>query len=111
MTKTIRAIIICPFTREVRETQIENSLEEFQRICGGGFIEFGIWINRQDVLYVNDFAHWAECFEVGGKRVFSGCRLITVGDGIGGSMDRSARVPLQEIRPLVHFGIRGRAGP
>ena len=58
--KIIRSIVIDPFLREVREAQIENSLEEFQRICGGGYIEFGIWINRKDVLYVNDFAHWRE---------------------------------------------------
>jgi hypothetical protein len=109
MTKTIRAIIICPFSREVRETQIENALDEFQRICGVGYIEHGIWINRRDVLYANDFAHWPECFEIGGQRVFSGCGLITGGNGTGKSMDRSARVPLEEIRPLIRFGVRGRA--
>ena len=76
-----------------------------------GFIEFGIWINWQDVLYVNDFAHWGECFEIGGQRIFSGCGLITGGDGRGGSMERSARVPLREIRPLIRFGMRGKAGP
>jgi hypothetical protein len=111
MTKTIRAIIICSITREVRETQIENSLEEFQRICGVGYIEHGIWINRRDVLYVNVFPRWAECFEIGGKRAFSGCGLITAGDGTDGSMDRSARVPLEEIGRVVRFGIRERAKP
>ena len=87
----IRSIVIDPFLREVREAQIENSLEEFQRICGGGFIEFGIWINRKDVLYVNDFAHWRESFVIGEQRVFSGCGLITGGNGSGNDMDRSAR--------------------
>jgi hypothetical protein len=102
MAKTIRAIIICPFTREVRETRIENSLQEFQSICGGGYVEFGIWINRRDVLYVNVFPHCAECFEIGGKGVFY---------GTDGSMDRSAGVPLEEIRRVVRFGIRERAKP
>jgi hypothetical protein len=111
MPKTIRAIIICPFTREGREAQIENSLEEFQRICGGGLIEFGIGINRRDVLYVNDFAHWEECFEIAGQRICSGGGLITGGDSANGSMERSVRVPLQEIRPLVRFGMRGKAEP
>jgi hypothetical protein len=94
---------IDPFLREVREAQIENSLEEFQRICGGGYIEFGIWINRKDVLYVNDFAHWRESFVIGEQRVFSGCGLITGGNGSGNDMDRSARVPLDEIRRVVRF--------
>jgi hypothetical protein len=49
MSSIIRAMVICPFTREMREAQIENSRREFQRICGGGYIKFGIWINRKDV--------------------------------------------------------------
>lgn len=99
---SIRGIVIDPFLREVREAEIENSLEEFQRICGGGYIEFGIWINRRDVLYVNDCAHWRESFVIGEQRVFSGCGLITGGNG-SGNMDRSARVPIDEIRKVVRF--------
>jgi hypothetical protein len=89
-------------------TRIGNSLREFQRICCGGYVEFGIWINRRDVLCVNVFPRWAECFEIGGKRVFSGCGLITAEDGTDGSMDRSVRVPLEETGRVVRFGIRER---
>ena len=111
MARTIRAVITCPFTPEVRETRLENSLQEAQRICGGGYVEFGIWINRRDVLYVNVFPRWAECFGIGGKRVLSGCGSITAGHGTDGSTDRSARVPLEEIGRVVRFGIRERAKP
>ncbi|HEY3745528.1 MAG TPA: hypothetical protein VGL17_04760 [Gemmatimonadaceae bacterium] len=99
MIRSIRAIIIDPFLREVREAEIQNQLEEYQRICGGGYIEFGIWINRKDVLYVNDFAHWRESFVIGEQRVFSGCGVITGGN----SGERPARVPLDEIRRVVRF--------
>jgi hypothetical protein len=95
--KLIRSIVMDPFLREVREAQIENSLGESQRICGGGYIEFGIWINRKDVLCVNDFAHWRESFNIGGHG------LIIGGDGSGNDMDRSARVPLDDIRRVVRF--------
>jgi hypothetical protein len=100
---TLRAIIICPFRQSVFEAEIENSLEELQRIVGGGYIEFGVWINRKDVLYVNDFAHWKEKFAIGKSHMFSGCGVITGGDGHGTNMDKSARVSLQEIRNVVRF--------
>jgi hypothetical protein len=99
----IRAVIIDPFRREVREAEIENALSEFQHICGGGYIEHGIFINRRDVLYVNDFAYWPDSFEIGGQRIFSGCGLITGGNGSDGDMDRSARVPMDQIRKVVRF--------
>jgi hypothetical protein len=98
--KTIRSIIIDPFRREVREAEIENRLEEFQYIVGGGYIEFGIWINRKDPLYVNDFAFWRAHFIIGGIRAFSGCGLIT-GGGTGNA--RSTRVSVKEIRDVVVF--------
>jgi hypothetical protein len=101
----VRAVIIDPFRREVREADIENSLEEFQRIVGGGYIEFGVLINNRDVLYVNDFAFWEERFQIGQRHVFSGCGLITGGDsnGKGEGLTRAARVPLEEIRSVVRF--------
>ena len=97
----MRAIIIDPFLREVREAEIENSLGEFQYIVGGGYLEFGVWINNREPLYVNDFAHWKQRFLIGTSHVFSGCGLIVGGDGKGEA--RGARVPLVEIRNVVRF--------
>lgn len=99
----IRAIIVDPFRREVRKAEIENSLEELQFIVGGGYIEHGIWINHRDILYVNDFAFWPEHFIIGGVRAFSGCGVITGGNGNGKALDRSARVSLKEIQKIVQF--------
>ncbi|SDO48042.1 hypothetical protein [Afipia sp. GAS231] len=110
----MRAIIIDPFLCEVREADIENTLEEFQRIVGGGYIEFGVWINRgTDVLYVNDFAFWEERFMIGPRHVFSGCGLITGRDPPGNSKDmaRPARVPLAEIQGVVRFAPKRAASP
>jgi hypothetical protein len=100
--RTMRAIIICPFRQSVHEAEVENSLKELQRI-GGGYIEFGVWINHRDVLYVNDFAFLEEKFAIGRAHVFSGCGVITGGNGRGRNMDKSARVSLQEIRNVVRF--------
>jgi hypothetical protein len=103
----VRAIIIDPFRREVREADIENSLEEFQRIVGGGYIEFGVWINNRDVLYVNDFAFWPERFLIGPRHAFSGTGLITGGDSYRkrGRLTNDARVPLDEIQEIVRFPV------
>ena len=108
----MRAIIIEPFLCQVRECDIDNSLEEFQRIVGGGFIEFGVMVNNRDVLYVNDFAHWTKRFAIGNRHVFSGCGLITGGNGKGGELARAARVPLAEIHAVVRFlpGVTKTAG-
>jgi hypothetical protein len=102
---TLRAIIIDPFLREIREAEIDDDLTEYQRICGGHYIEFGVWINGKDVLYVSDFARWRESFVIGGRHVFSGTGLITGGDARGKRMSKSARVPLAEIRDVVRFAI------
>jgi hypothetical protein len=101
--RTLRAIIIDPFLGEVSEAEIKDDLEEYQRICGG-YIEFGVWINNKDVLYVSDFARWRESFVIGERHVFSGTGLITGGDARGKNMSKSARVPLAEIRNVVKFG-------
>lgn len=103
--RTLRAIIICPFLREIREAKINDDLEEYQRICGGHYIEFGVWINGKDVLYVSDFARWRESFVIGERHIFSGTGLITGGDARGKKMSKSARVPLAEIRAVVRFGV------
>lgn len=109
----MRAVIIDPFLREVREADIENTLEEFQRIVGGGYIEFGVWINRRDVLYVNDFAFWEERFTIGPRHAFSGCGLIIGDDTDSKSKDlaRGARVPLAEILNVVRFPPKRTANP
>ena len=100
----IRAIIIDPFRREVREAWIANDLYEMQFICGGGYLEFGIWINRREPLYVNEWASWPERFIIGGIRSFSGCGLITGADADGDDGDAtSAKVSVQEIRNVVIF--------
>ena len=103
--RTLRAIIIDPFLREIREGEIDDDLAEYQRICGGHYIEFGVWINGKDVLYVSDFAHWRESFAIGKRHVFSGTGLITGGDARGKNMSKSARVSLSEIRDVVRFGL------
>jgi hypothetical protein len=70
-----------------------------------------IWINRKDVFYVNDFPHWPERLVIGEQRIFSGCGLVTGGNGSGGDMDRSARVSVEEIRKVVQFiGAKARWG-
>lgn len=103
-TSDIRAIIIDPFRREVREAWIANDLHEMQFICGGGYLEFGIWINRREPLYVNEWAHWPERFIIGGIRSFSGCGLITGADEDNDEGDTtSAKVSVQEIRNVVVF--------
>src|SRR5258708_39113407 len=86
---TIRAIIIDPFRREVREADIENSLEEFQFIVGGGYIEHGIWFKHKDIFYVNDFAFWPERFVIGGVRAFTGSGLISGVNVHGKALDLS----------------------
>jgi len=58
--------------------------------------------HRKDVLYVNDFAHWRDPSSSATARVLR-MRLITGGNGSGNDMDRSARVPLDEIRRVVRF--------
>jgi hypothetical protein len=103
--RTLRAILIDPFLCEIRETEIGDELEEYRRICGGHYIEFGVWINGKDVLYVSDFARWRESFVIGERHIFSGTGLITGGDARGKNMSKSARVPLAEIRDVVRFGI------
>jgi hypothetical protein len=108
----MRAIVIDPFLHEVREADIENTLEEFQRIVGGGYVEFGVWVNRRDVLYVNDFAFWEERFMIGPRHVFSGCGLIIGGDSDSESkVARGARVPLAEIINVVRFPPKRSASP
>lgn len=99
----IRAVIIDPFRREVREAWIANDLREMQFICGGGYLEFGIWINRREPLYVNEWASWPESFIIGGIRLFSRCGLITGRDGKGDAMATSAKVTVQEISDVVVF--------
>jgi hypothetical protein len=103
--RKLRAIVIDPFRREICEVEIDDDLEEYQRICGGHYIEFGAWINGKDVLYVSDFARWREFFVIDERLPFSGTGLITGGDARGKNMSKSARVPLEEIRGVVRFGI------
>jgi hypothetical protein len=93
--RTLRTIVIDPFRREIREAEIDDDLEEYERICGCHYIEFGAWINGEDIPYVSEFARWRESFVIGERLTFSGTGLTTGGDACGKSMSKSARVPLE----------------
>jgi hypothetical protein len=99
----MRAVIVDPFKREVREADVENTLEELQRIVGGGYIEFGVRVERVDLLYVNDFAHWPERFMIGEKHAFSGCGVIIGDDAKGKGSAKYARVSAEAVRGIVRF--------
>ena len=99
----LRVVIIDPFRREVREAWIADDWNEMQYICGGGYLEFGIWINQREPLYVNEWAHWPERFVIGGVRSYSGCGVIAGADGRSSGKRKSAKVSVEEIRNVVVF--------
>jgi hypothetical protein len=98
----MRAIMIDPSLREVREADIENTLEEFQRIVGGGFVEFGLWINNRRAVRQRLRSLKTAFADRVQARLF-GCGLITGGDGKGSDVARPARVPLGEVRNAARF--------
>jgi len=96
----MRALIIDPFRKEIREFEIEKSLSAYQAAVGG-FIEFAVFIDRRDVLYVADLAKWPERFLIGRQRSYSGCGLV-----IGATRDGDAapaKVSADALRGVVRF--------
>jgi hypothetical protein len=103
--RALRAIIVDSFLREVREAEIYRDLEEFQRICGGHHIEFGVWINGQDCPLRQRFRALARILRDRRAPFLLRHRSHTGGDARGKNMSKSARVPLSDIRGVVRFGV------
>jgi hypothetical protein len=80
---TLRAIVIHPLLREIRN----------------------VWINAKDVLHVRNFAPWCESFLIGERHIFSGTGEMTSGDARSRNKTASVRVPLAEMRGVVRLGI------
>jgi hypothetical protein len=96
----LRALVIDPFKREIRETDIERTLPSLQAAVGGN-IEFAVWIDRRDTLYVADFAKWRERFTIGNTRSYSGYGVVVGVNGDGATAP--AKVSLDALRGVVRF--------
>lgn len=93
----IRAIIIDPFRREIRDAVIDNTEEEYDHIVGSLNL-FGTSMPFGDQLRIGDESPRRNCFEWDNKK-FRG-----VGLAIGYSHLRpDARTPLSELQSQVTF--------
>ena len=96
----MRTILIDPFRKEVRETDLEANLWSLQAAVGGD-IEFAVRIDKHDFLYVADRVWCTERFVVGGTRSFAGFGVVVGVTGDGATAP--AKVALDALRRVVRF--------
>jgi len=104
----MRAILIDAKNMEIREVEIDGSLESLQKAVGG-LIETAMYLENGDVMFVNEdgLALFDYFFEItGGHQPFAGNGIVVGDDGNGG--ERSCNSTVEGIELKVWYPCLGK---